>query len=718
MCKFQRGNLKYLFHIFGLIFSMLFLAGGSIAQSTPDEHIGLESLTDEKVTQWVEKETEKTFAEIRKMANYDARYKDNLKILTQREYNIQLPISVGEFVYNYYWTGSQPAGVWRRATLSEYKKDSPSWQTLFNIDAYNRDTNQKWSFRAAQVQSVAIQKKSGNAPRAMLMLSKGGSDAVVMREFDLKTRKIIEPNEQGFDVPQAKGWADWWSADELIIATDFGPGTMTDSTYARQLRLWKRGTPLASAQMIFNAEASDVSVDWKLDIAADGQQFLLVSRRTSFFQRTYYLWDSQELKPLVVPADSQVSIKQGKIFIELYSDWRVGDQVFAAGSLLMAPQNALVQSLSGSDFRVLFAPRNGSSLLSFVATNDTIVVNELSDLKSRINIHSFDSAVPSKVLSDPTGEGLATIWMHDAASNRLWISHQGFIQPPTLSILDASKGTSEFFHKQGPVGDANLYTVSKRAAKSLDGTVIPYTVIQPKTSATNQNQPTLLYGYGGFGISLLPEYQRFQMVNWLQYGGTYVIAHIRGGGDFGIEWMKAAKGLKRQTGFDDFTAVAQDLIDSKVTTPRNLGIYGASNGGLLVSAVSVQHPELFGAVVSRVPLTDMQRYTKLLAGASWIEEYGNPDKPEDWTVMQKYSPYQNLKPGRALPPTLYITNRNDDRVHPAHGRKMVAKQRALGYPAWLFEASAGGHSGRATPQLFAEREALLYTFLMHHLSKP
>jgi prolyl oligopeptidase len=665
--------------------------------------------------QWVDKESAKTLSEVRRMASYDARYKDNLKILTEREYNIQYPTSVGEFVYNHYWTSSQPAGVWRRATLDEYRKNRPSWQTLFNIDSYNRDTNQKWSFRAAQIQPVAIQKQSDGALRAMLMLSKGGSDAVVMREFDLNLRKFLEPNEQGFEVPEAKGWADWWSADELLIATDFGPGTMTDSTYARQLRLWKRGTPLASAQIIFNAEPSDIRVEWQVDIAADGKKLLLVSRRTSFFQRAHYLWDAGQLKPLNVPTDSALKLDRGQAFIELQSDWRYGEQTFTAGSLLIATPNALMDNQS-STLRVLFAPVKGASLLGYVVTDNAIVINELNEMKSRLSIHSFDNASPTKVLSDPLGEGLARIWLHDAASNQIWIAQQNFIQPPTLSVLDATKTTLEHFHTQGPVGDSSLYKVSTRNAKSRDGTLIPYTILQPRASVASQNQPTLLYGYGGFGISILPEYQRFAMVNWLQYGGTYVMAHIRGGGEFGTEWMKAAKGLKRQNGFDDFAAVAQDLIDTKVTTSKNLGIYGASNGGLLVSTVSVQRPELFGAVVSRVPLTDMRRYPKLLAGASWIEEYGNPDKPEDWAVLEKYSPYQNLKPGKSLPPTLYITNRNDDRVHPAHGRKMVAKLQALGYPAWLFEATAGGHFGRSTPQLFAEREALLHTFLMHHLT--
>jgi prolyl oligopeptidase len=611
MFGFQKGSLIMKLRTLALICVVLLSARIGVAQPLLDEHLGLENLTDEKVTQWVEKESAKTLSEIRNMANYNARYKDNVKILTQREYNIQFPTSVGEFVYNHYWTSSQPGGIWRRATLNEYRKDSPSWQTLFNVDAYNKDTNQQWSFHAAQVQSPAIQKQSGGAPRAMLMLSKGGSDAVVMREFDLKTRKIIETHEQGFEVPQAKGWADWWSADELLIATDFGPGTMTDSTYARQLRIWKRGTPLASAQIILNAEATDMSVNWKLDVGADGQQLLLVSRRISFFQRAYYLWDSREIKALLVPSDSELSVKQGKVFIELHSDWRVGDQVFVAGSLLMADPNTLVQMSASSDFRVLFAPANGASLLEFVVTNNFVVINELNQMKSRVSIHSFDGSMPSKVLGDPLSDGLAKVWLHDSASDRLWISHQSFTQPPTLSILSATNATLDPFRTQGPVGDANLYAVSRRVVKSRDGTLIPYTVIQPKASATNQNQPTLLYGYGGFGISLLPEYQRFPIVNWLQYGGTYVMAHIRGGGEFGTEWMKAAKGLKRQSGFDDFAAVAQDLIDTKVTTAKNLGIYGASNGGLLVSTVSVQRPELFGAVVSRVPLTDMQRSTEI-----------------------------------------------------------------------------------------------------------
>jgi prolyl oligopeptidase len=694
-------------------FAFTIFCTGVSAQSPADPYLWLEDLKNPTATQWVDAQSLRALDSIKKMPGFDERYKANLRVLTQREFNIQFPTTVGDFMYNHFRTANQPSGVWRRAVLDEYRKPRPDWQTLLNIDAYNKNEPVNWTWGGAEVQPVSLQKTDQKNVRAMVRLSRGGSDAVVLREFDLGSRSFVPASSGGFDVPEAKGWAQWWSADELLIATNFGDGSLTASGYPREVRLWKRGTPLANAALLFKAEASDVGVNWSVDFATNGSKHLLIKRQISFFQHAHYAWNAQGLKALELPADSTVRVHEGHLLVQLRSNWQHKGQTHAAGALLIAKYSDFIAGSATP--RAIFEPAERKTMQGYSVTAQHIVVNELRDLQSKVVVHDINGSAPSREVPSLRDWGLVRVWPHSPQTNMLWLSHQGFLEPQSLYLFDAASLALEKIHTQGPVTDASAYRMERGTARSPDGTLVPYTLIQRKDAPRDGQQTTLLYGYGGFGISLLPEYQRLPLLNWLDFGGTYVLAHIRGGGEFGTEWTEAAKGLKRQNGFDDFAAVAQALVDAKVTQASKLGIYGASNGGLLVSTVSTQRPELFGAVVSRVPLTDMQRYTQLLAGPSWIEEYGNPDKPEDWSVIARYSPYHNLKANGQMPPTLYITNRNDDRVHPAHGRKMVAKQLAMGYPTWLYEPAEGGHSGVATPQLQAEREALLYTFLMHHL---
>jgi prolyl oligopeptidase len=693
--------------------ALAFLGSHLWAHGEPDPHLWLEDLKNPAATQWVDDQSQKSFDAIKRMPGFQERYKANLRVLTQREFNIQFPTTVGGFIYNHFRSANQPAGVWRRTVLDDYRKDRPSWQTLLNIDAYNKTEPVNWVWHDTEVQPVGLQKPDQKDARAMVRLSRGGSDAVVLREFDLGTRSFVPTSAGGFEVPEAKGAAQWWSADELLIATDFGEGSLTTSGYPREVRLWKRGTPLTSAALLFKAEVADVGVRWSVDFDQNGQKSLLIKRQISFFQYAHHAWTGAGLQTLALPADSTARVQEGHLVVQLRSSWRHKDKAYPAGGLLVAKYGDFLAG--DAAFRAVFEPAERKTLQDYAVTARHIVVNESHDLQSKIVVHDISGLAPARPVQSLGDWGLVRFWPHSLQTDKMWLSHQGFLEPRSLYLFDATSLELEKIRTQGSVTDSSPYRVERGTAPSSDGTLVPYTLIQRKDAPRDGQQPTLLSGYGGFGLSLLPEYQRMPLLNWLDFGGTYVLAHIRGGGEFGTAWTEAAKGLKRQTGFDDFAAVAQALIAAKVTQPSKLGLYGASNGGLLVSAVSTQRPELFGAVVSRVPLTDMQRYTKLLAGPSWIEEYGDPDKPEDWSVMARYSPYHNLKAHAPMPPTLYMTNRNDDRVHPAHGRKMVAKQQALGQPTWLYEPTEGGHSGTATPQLQAEREALLYTFLMHHL---
>jgi len=715
---FQRRTRLACLGLFGVLW--LGCLGGALAQSMsdphlPDPHLWLENLQDPKATEWADQQSTRTLDAVKKMPGFDERYRANLQVLTQREFNIQIPTSVNGVIYNYFRTANQPKGVWRRTSLDEYRKPQPDWQTLLRVDTFNRGESIDWTWAGAEVQPAVLQDPAKRSVRALVRLTQGGSDAAAVREFDLSSRGFVPATAGGFEMPEAKGGAQWWSADELLVSTDFGAGSMTTSGYPRELRLWTRGTPLAKAMPVFQGEAGDVGVGWWVDLAQDGTRRLLVKRSISFFKSTYFAWDGKALKALDLPADGVVRIYGGNLVIEPRAPWAYKDRQYPAGSLLLARYDDFVQGQQAP--RMLFEPGERRTHQGYVVTAKHIAVNELHDLQSRVVVHELSGNGPPRDVPGLGNFGLTRLWPHDAQANAVWLTFQSFLEPQSLYLLNTTSLALDKVNVQGAAVDTSPYHVVRGNARAPDGTQVPYTLIQRKDAPRDGQQPTLLYGYGGFGISLLPEYQRFPLLNWLAQGGTYVIAHIRGGGELGTEWTQAAKGLKRQVAFDDFTAVAQALIDTKVTQPARLGIYGASNGGLLVSTVLVQHPELFGAVVSRVPLTDMQRYTRLLAGPSWIEEYGDPDKPEDWAVLARYSPYHNLKPGQPLPPTLYITNRNDDRVHPAHGRKMAAKQQALGHPVWFYEPREGGHAGIATPQLQAEREALLYTFLMNNLKR-
>ncbi|MET0311451.1 MAG: prolyl oligopeptidase family serine peptidase [Burkholderiaceae bacterium] len=671
-----------------------------------DPFLWLEDIDSPRALAWVDEQSGRAEKLIEAMPGFEARYKATLTALTTRAANIQFPSPSGGHVYNHYRTANQPSGVWRRATLEGYqRKPRPDWQMLLDIDALAREEQVPWVWGGAEMQPTAIQ---GEAPRALVRLSRGGSDAAVFREFDIGSRSFVAG---GFTIPESKSWAAWLNADELLVADATDPTQLTSSGYALVVRRWKRGTPLAQAPVVLTAQRTDMSAAIFPGSGAGGQPEFLLARRTSFHRWVYEWFDGKSHKPLAVPAGAYASIDRGMLLIRLMADWEHQGRKYAAGSLVMQP--AAQFAARQGELRVVYEPRERSSLYQWATTQDDIVINELHELNSRLTAYPLAGG-PGRVLPLP-GEGLARIWSQDKKSPLLWLSFESYLQPQSLSLLDASTGVATVVDETSAGMDLSGHQAVRMHAKSRDGTPIPYTVISRKDAPRDGKQPTLLYGYGGFGISELPAFQRLPALNWLSAGGTYVIANIRGGGEFGQAWTDAAKGPRRQTGFDDFAAVAQALSDEKITSPAHLGIYGASNGGLLVSTVAQQRPELFGAVVSRVPLTDMQRYAQLLAGASWIEEYGDPARPEDWAVLSRYSPYQNASAATKLPKSLYITNRNDDRVHPGHGRKMVARLQSLGQDALLFEPRDGGHAGRATPQSHARREALIYTFLLETL---
>jgi len=538
---------------------------------------------------------------------------------------------------------------------------------------------------------------------------------VELREFDLASRQFVSA---GFRAPLAKMWVDWHGNDELLIASDFGPGTLTRSGYPMTIRRWKRGTALVEAAELLRGEPADMSMLIDSESPDDAPPVALVGRRVSFFQFKHQLLQGDALTPVELPIDADTWLVRDWIALRLRSDFDDGRTRHPAGSVLVTPVATATQSERRFHALLSTAPRQ--RLLRCERVRDGFAIAWSDNLQPRLSFQRWTGEGFERSEVKLPDSGVVTIRADQSAkNNQVWLTTQSPLVPQTFGLLDAAAPQPWAPIKRQPaLFDATGLRAERFEARSADGTLIPYTVLAPASLAPDGNAPTLLYGYGGFGLAVELEYQRMAGLDWLRYGGVYVMAHIRGGGEFGNEWYEAAKGLRRQAAFDDFIAIAEDLAARRITRAARLGIYGASNGGALVSAVLVQRPELFGAAVARVPLTDMLDFTRFSAGPSWIEEYGDPAVAADRAVLAKWSPYQNLRAGVAYPPTLFIGNRNDDRVHPAHARRMVARMRALGHTqSWLYEESSGGHLGRATPQLLATREALLHTFLMGMLRR-
>lgn len=680
--------------------------GNAWGQANPDPNAWLEAIDSAESLAWVTGQNADALALIGKDPDFARRRRETLAALSSSS-NISFVSRQGEHLYNFFRSARRPHGMWRRTTLDEYAKDQPAWQALLNVDDLAREEARNLVYEGANV-DVATQ-------RALVYFSSGGEDKVELREFDLKQRGFVQG---GFAAPTAKQSISWFGPDELLIARAT-PDSQTTSGYAMSLRRWKRGTDLLEAPEILRCAPTDVQVwGW----ARRGEGFspaALLHRRIRFFENErFLLLPEGPPRSVDLPLDSNAWLEGDWLMVHLRNAWTTAGRTYPEGSQLAIPLAQATQAQR--EIHVLFEGGERRRVVRTERVKDGFIVASSDNLRPQLVFHRRTAegfrAVP---LPAPEFGVLGISPNQPAKDNTFWMTTQAPISPQVFALMDADSPAQPLLVKSAPHAfDASGLAVQQFQARSRDGTQVPYTVVAPKNR--NAPLPAVLYGYGGFGLTVDLEYQRMAGINWLQYGGVLVLAHIRGGGEFGQAWTNSAKGALRQNGFDDFIAVAQDAVARGITTPRQLGIYGASNGGALVSAVMVQKPELFGAVVSRVPLTDMLGFTRLFAGASWIEEYGDPARPADRAVLAKWSPYQNAakaEAARPYPPTLYIGNRNDDRVHPAHARKMVAQLRALGHGStWLYEEAVGGHSGRSDPNIFALREALIYSFLRLQLA--
>jgi prolyl oligopeptidase len=679
-------------------------AGPVAAVEGQDPYLWLEEVTGEKPLQWVKGLDEKALGELTPDPRF-APLQARLRAILDSKDRIPAVVDQAGRLYNFWRDEAHPRGLWRRVpSLAEYRKASPAWEPVLDLDALAAAEKENWVWKGAACLYPRFE-------RCLLKLSRGGADAVVVREFDAVKKAFVAG---GFVLPEAKSEVAWRDLDTLFLGTDLGPTTLTDSGYPRQVRLWKRGTPPASAPVLYEGRQADVAVSggrsWD-----HGKTYDFVQRATTFFSGDNYLLAGDKLVKLDVPETvKNVDVWDGQLLLTLRDDWETGGKTWPKGSLLATP---LADFLAGKRaFTSLYTPSPSASLVATAPLKTALVVVTLEDVKNKATVWTRRGTAwkqgPVDAVQGLVSFGLTAVKPGDA--DELWLEATDFTLPSTLSLLklgqkpEALKHLPAFF-------DATGLAVTQHFATSKDGTRVPYYQVARQDLALDGSAPTLLTGYGGFEVPLEAYYSPTVGAAWLEQGGVFVQANIRGGGEYGPGWHQAALKEKRQNAYDDFIAIAEDLVARKVTSPAKLGIQGGSNGGLLMGVMLTQRPDLFGAVVCQVPLLDMKRYSQLLAGASWMGEYGDPSKPEDWAYLSAYSPYQNVRAGRSYPRTLFMTSTRDDRVHPGHARKMVARMLAQGHDVLYYENTEGGHGGAANNEQRAKMSALAFTFLARQL---
>ncbi|MFM0071945.1 prolyl oligopeptidase family serine peptidase [Paraburkholderia sediminicola] len=695
---------------------------------SPDPFLSLEALDDPDALAWVEAQNARTRAAWCSSAEFESLKQRLADAYLPRERPV-IPDCWKEWAYDLWQDERNPKGIWRRTTWAAWRGGAPDWQNLLDFDALGAAEGTPWVCAELDILYP-------DGDRALVTLSPGGSDALVVREFDIDAQRFVD---DGFVIAKAgKHTASWIDRDTLYVGWDNGRKTLTRSGYPREVRRWTRGSALADAPVVFKGAFGDIGVEAHYDPIE--QRHTVVSSVDFFDSQTYYL-DSNDRTAdgadawhrYDVPSHVAVGGWQGWLLLEPRLDWDCNGVRYLGGALLAIRETAFLRG--ERDVTPLFTPTSQTSACEWTHTRNHLIVSYLEDVQSRTSLwipsqvadqtwHWHQRLFPSR---DDVQADVSPI--EPTLNDEVFVDTDDYLQPPAYWLTDLAQNdlTDWTLLDRWPTQfDATPFAVTRGHAVSADGARVPYTVIGPRvaqhamqeqTAQTHeQTRPCLLNGYGGFAIPLLPSYLTGPGIGWLERGGVYVVAHIRGGGEFGTQWHTAAQGEHRQRSFDDFIAVAEALISTGVTSAAQLGIQGGSNGGLLVAACMVQRPELFGAVVCEVPLLDMSRYHLLHAGASWIDEYGDPDEPEEARVLAAYSPYHRVNADVAYPPVLFTTSTADDRVHPGHARKMAARMQALGAErVWYRENTEGGHGGSDELEQ-AEHDAMVFEFLWRCLS--
>ncbi len=684
-----------------------------------DEFLWLEDVNGKKSLDWVKDQNAKTEAVLKGDKRYETFRKEALAILTAQD-RTPTPTFRGGGIDNFWQDAKQVRGVWRHTSLESYQSDKPKWQTVLDIDALAKREKANWIFKGVDCLPP-------EETRCLVSLSDGGKDAVVVREFNTVEKKFVA---NGFNMPVGKHRISWMDNDTILVATDFGPGSLTESGYPFIVKALNRGQKLANAIEVFRGSARDGGYGVSPDVLRSGSgqvSAVIISRPLDTFrQETYELVGVKPVKldlPERVTVRGVLSSGQPRLVFSIEEAWRVNNITAPAGGLMAVPMGMLrppppgVGAVLTTKDITIFEPTARQSVEEVTVFDDRVVAALYDNVRGRAAVFTDKGEFggwTETALSAPENSAIH-LGSSSRQSRRLFYSYEGFLTPSTLSLANVDAFKADVVKKSPEKFDASKSDVEQFEATSRDGTKVPYFVVRPKDKPLDGTTPTMLFGYGGFQASFPPVYKPELGKLWLEKGGAYVIANIRGGGEFGPAWHQAALKGNRQKAFDDFAAVAADLAARKITSAKHLAIYGRSNGGVLTSVTLTQHSELIGGAVIESPLVDMLRYHELPPGASWMSEYGDPRIPAEAKWIAAYSGYQNLREGADYPEVYITTNTHDDRVHPGHARKFAARLQAMGYPALYFEETNGGHSNDSDPLLNSARWARHYIYLARAL---
>ena len=677
------------------------------AGQTDADHFYLEEVLGEAALEEVKAWNKRSLDVLKSDPRYDRFYADALEILQSKD-KIPYVSYRNDEVHNFWQDETHVRGVWRKSTLDSYLSEKTSWETVLDFDKLSADEGKNWVYKGNNCLSPENE-------HCIVNLSDGGKDAVVRREFNTKTKTFVE---DGFVAPESKGTMDWVDEDTVVIGVDFGDGTMTDSGYPMIAKLWTRGTPLAEAVEIGRGEPADVGYWGGTLELADGTREIMNVRSMTFYTQKYE-WvprsaDGSLGDKVVLPLPEKLNVYglfKDQFLLQLNEDWRG----FKTGDLVSFDINDFLKNREIGDIALVFRPDEKSSLGSAGATKSKLLLSISKDVKSAAYAFDWDGKDWSSEKLDFPENGTVSIGATNEKEDVAFINSESFLSPDTLWTYNTSSGESAKAKSLPDWFDASNMVSEQFFATSADGTQVPYFVVRSKDTKMDGSNPTLLYGYGGFEISLNPAYSATRGKLWLEQGGVYVLANIRGGGEYGPKWHQAGLKTERQRIYDDFIAVAESLIEKNITAPHHLGVEGGSNGGLLTGVMTTQRPDLFNAAIIAVPLLDMQRFHTLLAGASWMGEYGNPEDPVEGKFLRQISPYHNLDPQGDYPEVFLITSTKDDRVHPGHARKFAKRMEDQGHAFYYYENIDGGHSAAANLKETAKRLALQHVYLMRKL---
>lgn len=691
------------------------------ATNAADPLLWLEDVEGDDALAWVRSQNERTLSTMQADPRYAGFEAASLEVLTS---NDRIPYGTirDGFVYNFWQDEEHVRGLWRRTPLASYRTSEPEWDVILDVDALAEIEDANWVFTGANV----FRSPDGGRYRSLISLSDGGKDAIVQREFDIESRSFVT---DGFVTPEAKQGAAWVDDDTVLIATDWGDDdgpTVTESGYPFVVKRWVRGTALADAVEVLRGRPTDVGVFPYTMEMPDGTLLAGAQQADTFFTSTLWLFTGDgdsttdgsdgSVQWPIPPKATPNGVSHGRFIFSLEQDWQPGDVSFHTGDLVAFDLATFLATHELPTVELVFRPLASQAVGGIaVALGGTLLAITENVVGQVLRLEPAATGWITTPVELP-GTGDVGITFADIKENIVMLNYEDFLTPASLLALDSSTGEIESLKSVPPRFDTEGLVVEQLQATSADGTKIPHFVVRRADVAFDGSTPTLLYGYGGFQVPLNPSYSGVIGRNWLEQGGAFVLANIRGGGEFGPAWHQAGLKTNRQVVFDDFIAVAESVIASGLTSPQQLGIMGGSNGGLLMGVMLNQRPDLFGAVVVQVPLLDMLRYHQLLAGASWVDEYGSPEDPAERAFLETISPYQNFDSSRAYPAPLFVTSTKDDRVHPGHARKMAKKFEDADLDFWYYENIDGGHSAAANQTEAAKRTALEYTYLMARLA--